>query len=88
VTDNKISITEFRKMLVENLITKNFEPIESINQIKHKLVKTIKGRCNKCYKKMVKEKGRTYSQKYFKKTSTKCEACDQKICFECFFEDH
>lgn len=88
VTDNKISITEFRTMLVENLITKDFEPIESINQIKHKLVKTIKGRCNKCYKKMVKEKGRTYSQKYSKKTSTKCEACDQKICFECFFEDH
>jgi len=41
-------------MLVENLITKDVEPIESINQIKHKLVKTIKGRCNKCYKKMVK----------------------------------
>lgn len=86
VTNNKISITEFRTKLVENLIEKNIEPI--INQMtttKHKLVKSSKGRCHKCYSTMVKEKGRTYSQKYSKKTSTKCEACDKQFCLECFF---
>lgn len=36
VTNNKISITEFRTMLVENLITNDFEPINQIITIKHK----------------------------------------------------
>lgn len=47
VTNNKISITEFRTRLVENLIVKNIEPI--INQMtttKHRLVKSSKGRCH------------------------------------------
>lgn len=33
VTNNKKSITEFRNILVGNLITNDFEPIEPINQI-------------------------------------------------------
>lgn len=88
VTNNKISITEFRTTLVENLIAQDIEPINQITTVTHTLVKASKGRCHKCYNIMVKEKGRKYSQMYSKKTSTKCEGCDKYICSECFFEDH
>lgn len=57
VTNNKkFSITEFRTILVENLITKDINPINEISPIKNKLVKAPKSRCHKCYGKMVKKK--------------------------------
>lgn len=56
MTNNKISITEFRTMLVENRIAKDIDPTNEITPIKHKLVKASKGRCHKCYNKIVKEK--------------------------------
>lgn len=57
VTNNKISIIDFRTALVESL-TQNIKPesYSQITTIKHKLIKASKSRCHKCYSIMVKEK--------------------------------
>lgn len=86
VTSSKMSITEFRSTLVEQLIHK--ETITEIVSQKHVLEKSNSSRCVGCYSKAVKEKGRKYAQNNAKKIYTKWFLCDKHFCLDCFFEEH
>ncbi|XP_008189997.1 uncharacterized protein LOC103311934 [Acyrthosiphon pisum] len=86
VTSSKLSITDFRAQLVEQLIKKESIP-ENIPET-HKLVKSNRSKCSMCYAKMVIAKGRTFAQKHVNKTFTKCFLCDKYFCMDCFFEEH
>lgn len=87
VTKSKMSITTFRKILVENLVNKN-DTMPTEVTINHDLVKAGRSRCFKCYKDIVSEKGRKYAQCHSTKVLTKCFACNKYYCQKCFIKDH
>lgn len=99
----KISIVEFRKLLVEYLTssydTQQNEPIPldpRPKRLKHEL-KTKSGKvrntrrfCVQCYKNMVQQFGRKLAKNKAKKVNTYCAQCDGEphICLSCFNKYH
>src|ERR1700678_2918449 len=89
ITSSKVSITDFRTSLVEQLIKKETVDVDTtVHTIKHKLEVVGKSRCYICYSIMSHSKGRNYAQSHGTKVQTKCLACNKYYCLKCFFKDH
>ncbi|CAI6371956.1 unnamed protein product [Macrosiphum euphorbiae] len=89
ITSSKMSITDFRTSLVEQLLKKETVDVDSsLQTINHQLEVVGKSRCYVCYSIMSKRKGRNYAQSHSTKVQTKCLVCNKYYCLKCFFKNH
>lgn len=86
VTSSKLSATNFRALLVEQLVKKDIIP--SVLPNNHELKVTGKIRFIKCYAKAFSNKGKKHAQSHVTKVQTKCIECNSYYCVNCFFKDH
>lgn len=94
VTNNKISMVDFRKEIVKQFCSepKALATVETRpKRLKHKLLQkegksNIRRACSNCYKEKVKELGRIQAKNKVKKVKTFCDDCPHKpfLCLDCF----
>lgn len=96
VANEKISITNFKEMLIEEML--RIPPVDANaraadNHVKHHLVESQgagrkRGRCVHCYKKKSEEVGSKLAAKQATQSKFRCELCEKFFCLPCFFETH
>lgn len=97
VTKNKISITNFKEKLCEELLFRAIDnekentparPVGNVAQ-KHTLAEgNNRRRCGECYRRIAAESGRKEAQRKATNTKLQCTQCEKSYCMPCFFLTH
>lgn len=93
-TKKQDKITAFKEAIIDSWMDNwlkvrktNLEPEIEVSAT-HSLIKTTRGRCKSCYKRIVKEFGRAHAILKTKKVNDKCNNCHERMCIDCFFSNH
>lgn len=95
VTQNRISITDFREQLCLSLlglqdtnVNESFEEENDGQSGEHVLVETnSRLRCVVCYRNLKEKDGRKVALSKGSRSKWQCSACSKYYCIPCFFED-
>lgn len=93
ITQNKISITEFRELVIEGLFKTEMAEEGAVETEKenHRLLdlgRSNRRRCINCYKKNSAKMGSVLASKKTSQSKLKCNICENNFCLECFFDVH
>lgn len=91
ITNETISITKFRELVMGDLIKTDKAPLPIVVQATHKLEDLGgqgKRRCTVCYEKLKAEVERIEATTKCPQTNLKCESCAKHFCLDCFFKKH
>lgn len=85
ITKKRLTITQFREMIVADLLNLDLEEEFTIDDKVHKLVPISSiMRCKPCYKQISHSQDRETAIKQGKRIKTKCNKCNEAMCLTCF----
>lgn len=92
VTNNKISITRFKEILISNLACLEDHPYAEKEPEQQHILQDVgrdrRARCSLCYEKLKSETDRLLAQAKATRTKLRCVQCNKNYCMSCFFEVH
>lgn len=92
VTQQKITITDFKKQVLRSILEKSeshpIVPVENTPQLHELQNISIRRRCVICYERVQEELGREVAQRKTPRSNWQCETCEKTYCVGCFFNVH
>ena len=92
----KMTLVSFIKSIASSLLYAQETSIDKSTRKAHQLVKIARGpeskinrkRCNGCYARICKDRGRKQAVAKTKKVDKQCTECKKAFCLECFNQTH